>query len=400
MRLSLPILLALALAPILARADEPKVSDSLRPFVDRGVLAGAVTLVATPERVLSLEAVGYSDVAAKVPMKVDSLFWIASMNKPITATALMMLVDEGKVKLDDPVEAYLPEFKGQMVVALKEGNVVVLKKPARPITVRNILSHTAGLVGQSPLERELDTVPLRELTLAYGLLPLQFEPGSRWLYNNPGINTAGRIIEAVSGMPYEEFLKKRFFEPLGMKDTTFWPTEEQVKRLAKSYKPDAARKGLEETRITQLTYPLTDRKRHPYPAGGLFSTAADLGAFCRMILNGGTLDGRRYLSEAAVREMTSTQTGDLLSKGQGENGFGLGWMTSKKSTGDSGPAIPGPCGHGGAYATNMSIDPGRGLITVYLVQHAGWPGVDGGAVLGAFQKAAAEQYGKKPEARP
>ena len=395
MRLSLPTLMALALAPGLVRADEPKVSDSLKPFVERGVLAGAVTLVATPEKVLSVEAVGYSDVAAKEPMKVDSLFWIASMNKPITATALMMLVDEGKVKLDDPVEAYLPEFKGQMVVALKEGNVVVLKKPAHPITVRNILSHTAGLVGRSPLERELDTVSLREGTISYGLSPLQFEPGSQYQYCNPGINTAGRIVEVVSGMPYEEFLQKRLFEPLAMKDTTFWPTEEQVRRLAKSYRPDAARKGLEETRITQLTYPLTDRKRHPYPAGGLFSTAADLGTFCRMILNGGTLDGRRYLSEAAVREMTSTQTGDLISKGKGENGYGLGWTTSKKSTGDSGPAIPGPCGHGGAYATNMSIDPGRGLITVYMVQHAGWPGVDGGAVHGAFQKAAIEAYGKK-----
>jgi CubicO group peptidase (beta-lactamase class C family) len=390
MRLSLPILMALALAPGLTRADEPRVSDSLKPFVVRGVLAGAVTLVATPEKVLSLEAVGYSDIAAKVPMKVDGLFWIASMNKPITSTALMMLVDEGKVKLDDPVEAYLPEFKGQSVVALKDGSVVVLKKPARPITVRNILSHTAGLVGRSPLERELDTVSLREGAISYGLSPLQFEPGSQYQYCNPGINTAGRIIEVVSGVPYEEFLQKRLLEPLGMKDTTFWPTDEQVKRLAKSYKPDAAKKGLEETKITQLTYPLTDRKRQPYPAGGLFSTAADLGIFCRMILNGGTLDGRRYVSEAAVREMTSTQTGDLINKGRGENGYGLGWSTAKKSSGDSGPVIPGTCGHGGAYATNMSIDSNRGLITVYMVQHAGWPGIEGGAVLGAFQKAAIE----------
>lgn len=149
-RRTLSILLLLAALAAPARADEPRVSDGLKPFVDRGVLAGAVVLVASPEKVLALESVGYSDAAAKVPMKVDDLFWIASMNKPITATALMILVDEGKVKLDDPVEKYLPEFRNQMVVALKEGGVVVLKKPVHPITVRNILSHTAGLVGRSP----------------------------------------------------------------------------------------------------------------------------------------------------------------------------------------------------------------------------------------------------------
>ncbi len=393
-RRTLSILLLLAALAAPARADEPRVSDGLKPFVDRGVLAGAVVLVASPEKVLALESVGYSDAAAKVPMKVDDLFWIASMNKPITATALMILVDEGKVKLDDPVEKYLPEFRNQMVVALKEGGVVVLKKPAHPITVRNILSHTAGLVGRSPLERELDTISLLEGAISYGLSPLQFEPGSKYEYCNPGINTVGRIIEVASGIPYEEFLQSRLLGPLGMKDTTFWPTEAQVKRLAKSYQPDASKEKLEETTITQLSYPLTDRSRHPYPAGGLFSTADDLGTFCRMILNGGTLGGRRYVSQAAVRAMTSTQTGDLLNKGRGENGYGLGWSTDRKSTGDSGPAIPGRCGHGGAYATDMAIDPSRGLVTVFLVQAAGYPG-DGAKAHGAFQNAALGLSGKK-----
>jgi CubicO group peptidase (beta-lactamase class C family) len=374
-------------------AAEPKIVESLQPFVDHGNLAGAVTLVATKDKVLTVDAVGYMDVAAKTPMRPDALFWIASMNKPITATALMMLVDEGKIKLDDPVEKYLPEFRGQMVVAERSGDLVVLKKPVHPIKVRNILSHTSGLVGRSPLEGRLDTLSLREGVITYALSPLQFQPDSKYEYCNPGINTAGRLIEVVSGEPYAQFLQRRLFDPLGMKDTTFWPSDEQLSRLAKSYKPGQNGMGLEEVEVTQLTYPLGDRtKRHPYPAGGLFSTAHDLAAFCRMILNGGVLDGKRYVSESAVRAMTSTQTGSLLNQGKGEHGYGLGWTTSRNSRGDSGPVIPGPAGHGGAYATSMNIDPESGL----MVQHAaGFPGTKDGEVQRAFQNAAREVFPKK-----
>ena len=388
----LPLSYAIGLA-LNAGAAEPKISDCLQPFVDRGVLAGAVALVASPDQVLSVDAVGYSDVGSKVPLKADAMFWIASMNKPITSTALMMLVDEGKVKLDDPASKYLPEFRGQLRVAERDGDLVVLKKPTRPVTVRNLLSHTSGLVGRSPLEGRLDSLSLREGVITYGLSPLQFDPGSQWQYCNPGLNTAGRIIEVVSGIPYEKYLQERLLDPLGMKDTTFWPTDGQLARLAKSYKPGPGKVGLQEVEIEQLTYPLTDRKRHPYPAGGLFSTADDVGTFCRMILNGGQLDGKRYLSEASVREMTSTQTGNLNNGGRGEGGYGLGWTTSNKSEGPDGPVIPGPCGHGGAYATNMSIDPKKKLITVFMVQHAGFPG-DGDRALGAFKKVAAEAFAK------
>jgi CubicO group peptidase (beta-lactamase class C family) len=368
-------------------------SRAIESYVDRGVLAGAVTLVATRDRVESLEAVGYSDVARKAPIKTDALFWIASISKPMTAAALLMLVDEGKVALDDPLERYLPEFHGQMLAIDKSRDRVVLKKPPHPITVREILSHTGGLVGKSPLERELDTLSLREAVITYALTPLQFAPGTRYEYCNPGINTAGRLIEVVSKMPYEEFMRQRLFGPLGMTDTTFWPSEVQLQRLAKSYQPGAGGKGLEEISITQLSYPLSDRKRHPYPAGGLFSTAADVAVFCRMILQGGVYEGKRYVTEKAVRAMTSTQTRKLLDKGKGEHGYGLGWFTSKPSRGEDGPVIPGPCGHGGAYATDMMIDPQRQLITVFMVQHAGYPGVDGGKILGDFKDAALEAFG-------
>ncbi|HEY2156586.1 MAG TPA: serine hydrolase domain-containing protein [Isosphaeraceae bacterium] len=196
-------------------------------------------------------------------------------------------------------------------------------------------------------------------------------------------------------MPYEDFMEKRLFDPLGMKDTTFWPTESQEKRIAKSYKPNATRDGFVEIPVDQLTYPLTDRvKRHPYPAGGLYSTAADVAAFGQVILGGGVHDGKRLLSESAVRQMTSTQTGDLINKGKGEHGYGLGFSTSRKAPAADGPAIPGPCGHGGAYDTHLDIDPGRKLVFVYMVQRAGYKGEENGAIYAAFKKAAESGFGK------
>src|SRR5947208_5228080 len=217
------------------RSDEPSIARRLQPFVDRGTLAGAVILVATRDKVLSLETAGYSDVAAKRPMSDDAFFWIASMSKPITATALMMLVDEGKVSLDDPVAKHLPEFRDQMVAVEKTSTRIVLKKPSHAIMVREILSHTSGLPFSSALEQPtLDLLPLRVAVGSYAMTPLQFEPGSRSQYSNAGVNTAGRIIEVVAGMPYEEFLESRLFRPLGMSDTTFRPTDRQLARLARA----------------------------------------------------------------------------------------------------------------------------------------------------------------------
>jgi len=378
-------LLQIALGPARVSALAPEssadIAARLQPFVDSHTLAGAVTLVAGKDKVLSLEAVGYADVAAKKPMQTDCLFWIASMSKPITATALMMLVDEGTVCVDDPVEKYLPEFKGQQVAVKRDDGQVVLQKPKHPILVRNVLSHTSGLPFSSPKEHPtLDVLPLSEAVVSYAKLPLQFEPDSKYQYSNAGINTAGRIIEVVSGMPYEEFLAKRLFIPLGMKDTSFRPNKEQLQRLAKSYRPNADKTGLEETRIGQLKYPLDDCRRQPMPAGGLFSTATDLSLFCRMILGSGVFEGKRYLSEASLRQMTSTQTGDLPAA------YGFGWGTDRRPG--------GPFGHGGAYATNMQIDPQRQLIVIFMVQHAGWPNASGNQIFPTFQQAAVKAFAK------
>lgn len=356
-------------------AQDAPVAKALQPFVDNHTLAGAVALVANKDKVLDVASVGWMDIAAKQPMRADALFWIASQSKPITGTALMMLVDEGKVNLDDPVEKYLPEFRGQMVIAEQDDNHRLLKKPVHPITVRNILSHTSGLPFASPIETPtLDLYPLEVRVRSYAMTPLQFEPDSKYQYSNEGINTAGRIIEVVSKMPYEEFLNKRLFEPLGLKDTTFWPEGEQITRIARSYKPGANNTGLEAINVGQLRYPLNDRvHRFPMPAGGLFSTAADTARFCQMIFNGGQLEGKRYLSENAVKTMTGKQTGAL------PDGYGLGW-----STGGNGPDW---FGHGGAQSTNMTIDAKRGLIFIWMVQHAGFPG-EGGKSQEAFKQSA------------
>lgn len=364
----------LAAADSAAPPSSPEVKAALQPFVDSHSLAGAVAVATDRDKVLSLDTVGYADIAAGKAMPADALFWIASQSKPITATALMILVDEGKVKVDDPVEKYLPEFRGQWVTVFRDDHHLLLEKPQHPITVGNVLSHTSGLPFKSAMEEPtLDLFPLLVGARSYAMTPLDFEPGKKFQYSNAGINTAGRIIEVVSGMPYEKFLDERLFGPLGMKDTTFWPQGEQLTRLAKSYRPNGDKTNLDETVVTQLKYPLDDRSRQPMPAGGLFSTAADLVRFCQMVMRGGELDGKRYLSEEAVKQMTSKQTGL-------DNGYGFGW-------GITGNGF----GHGGAYATDMSIDAKRGLVTIWLVQHAGFPG-NGGQAQGAFRQTAEKQF--------
>jgi CubicO group peptidase (beta-lactamase class C family) len=371
------IAFALSLMPVQAQEKKSPIA-SLQPFVDNQTLAGAVTLVADKNKVLSQEAIGYADIGASRPMLVEMIFWIASMSKPITAVGLMMLVDEGKVSLDDPVAKFIPEFKNVWVISKKDKENLILKRPKRPITVRDVMNHTSGLPFSTTLENPtIDMVSLRDATRSYALTPLLTEPGENFLYSNAGINTGGRIIEVVSGMPFETFMVKRLFGPLGMKDTTFWPNEAQLKRLAKTYTPGKDKKRLVEMPIKPLQYPLSDRGRHPCPAGGYFSTASDCGRFCRMLLAGGEWEGNRYLSEKAIAEMTKRQTAEGV-----KANWGVGW-----SLGD------GSYNHGGAYATNMTVDTKRGLVTVFMVQHSGFPG-NGNQSQGVWRKAAYEMFSK------
>lgn len=369
------------LTPNLSGQTPAKVSQAILPFVEKNELAGAVMLVATKDQVLTAEAVGWADIDGKKPMATDSLFWIASQSKPITGAALMILVDEGKVKLDDPVEKFLPEFRGQMVEVEKDADHKLLRKPKHPITVRNILAHTSGLPFRSAIEvPTLDLFPLSARVRSYAMTPLQFEPDTKYEYSNAGINTAGRIIEVVTGKSFEQFLDERLFTPLGMKDTTFWPSEAQVSRIAKAYRPGKGNLGLVETRIEQLYYPLSDRiNRFPMPAGGLFSSGQDIARFYQMLLNQGKFEGKRILSEQSVKELTSRQTPANLPAS-----YGLGFSVG----GDQ-------FGHGGAYSTNTSANTRQGLIYIWLVQHAGFPG-EGNKSQGEFMKAANQAFaGKK-----
>jgi CubicO group peptidase (beta-lactamase class C family) len=344
--------------------DSPHgVAASLLPFVKDQAFAGAVTLVASKDKVLSLETVGYSDLAAKRPMRADDLFLICSMTKVFTAAGVMMLVDEGKLNLDDPVEKYLPQFKGQMVAVREADGRVQLKKPAHPITIKNLLTHTSGLPTKTN-----GLIPLSESVPQHAAKPLGFEPDTQWLYSNVGINTAGRIIEVVSGMPYGEFIEKRLVAPLGLKDTTFWPTPAQAARIAKPYQRKKGTDELEFARMGAYPTPSSDHKCVAQPCSGLFSTASDIGRFCQMFLQGGMANGTRILSQQSVRQMTIVQTGKIDLHGSPVEGCGLGWRVAKKAPGTADTLSVGTFSHGGALKTGMWVDPRRQLVLVLMMQ--------------------------------
>ncbi len=398
-----PVLFLSLLLSVCGFAATPphlKPEDVLTPFVQHEELAGAVALVANREKVLSVTAVGFADIEAKKPMKEDSLFWIASQSKAMTAIAVLMLVDEGKIALDDPVEKYLPEFKGQRVAGPKpvakpelkdkkkgkeaEAKAAPASEPEpiaaiHPITIREVLSHVSGLPFKSEEEKPtLDGLPLAEAVKTYAKAPLATQPGSHYQYSNAGINTAARVLEVVSGIPYEEFMQKRLFGPLGMKDTTFWPNAEQVSRLAKTYKPDATKKKLVLGGLGQLQADLTDHQhRFPMPAGGLFSTANDVSQFCRMLLNRGELDGRRYISMKSFEALSVRQTPPNIKESYS---FGLS-------------VSPDGFGHGGAQATSMDIRTKNGIVVIWMVQHQGFPGA-GNKAQGEYKNWAIREFGK------
>ena len=184
------------------------------------------------------------------------------MSKMFVGASIMMLVDEGKVSLDDPVAEFIPQLGKWMVVEEKDQSHVLLKPPVRPVTIRHVLSHTSGLAGSSELQQVTgsDSIPLKARALSSVTGPLQWQPGSKYQYGNQGMNIAARIVEIVGGMPYEQFLQQRFFDPLGMSETTFWPSESQVSRLAGAYGPNKDKTGYARGDIGFLTRPWSDRR--------------------------------------------------------------------------------------------------------------------------------------------
>lgn len=355
------------------------INERMREFIGSKEIAGAVTLVATKDRVIHVDAVGLADIAGNKPMKIDSLFWIASMTKPITGTAVMMLAEEGRLSIDDPVSKYIPEL----------ANLRTADGMVRTVTIKHLLTHSSGM-GEISSDDARNCTKLADVIPYFAARPLAFEPGTRWSYCQSGINTAARIVEIVSGRSFPEFVEKRLFKPLGMRDTTFYLTEKQLPRLAKSYARTAAGR-LEDAQIGFLLGKSpTDLNRYPLANGGLFSTAADYARFCRMILNGGTLDGKRYLKAETVEKMTTVQSGDLQTGFTPGNGWGLGWCVVREPQGITSMFAPGACGHGGAYGTQAWIDKGKGRIYILMVQRSNFPNSDASDVRKAFQQAAAD----------
>lgn len=395
---SLSFAILFVAAWVLHAKGQPRVSDpkfvgipqAMQQFVKDGTLSGSVTLLAREGKVLSFEAIGLADIATKKAMEYDTVFWIASMTKPITAMGVMLLQEEGKLSLDDPIEKYLREFKGQLMIKVKSAEHTVLVKPARPVTIKDLLTHTSGLVIHSPLDGEaIDVLSLKEAVITYALSPLQFEPGSQWSYCNPGINTLGRLIEVVSGEEYADFMEKRIFRPLGMRNTTFWPDKKQLSRLATSYKASPDSRGLEPVGIRYLTKPYSNKKRAPLAAGGLFSTAEDLLKLYQMILDGGVIGKKRLLRPETIQLMTTNHTGEMKAGFSEGMGMGLGFQVVRQPAGVTAMLSPGTFGHGGAHGTQGWIDPTTKTIYILLIQRTGLkPTGDASPMRRAFQEAA------------
>ena len=349
-------------APINARMAQFVVADEI---------PGAVTLVSQNGRVVHLGAVGYANLQARIPLGPDAVFGIMSMTKPITATALLILVDEGKVALDVPVSKYIPAFAD---AKLKGG------APVESLTIRRLLTHTSGLGDKQDcvgsLEATAELLAKREF---------KFQPGTKWEYG-PSINVIGRIIEIASGQPYETFLAERVFRPLGMSDTTFHLTPQLRGRLAKLYEKDKATGKL---KLAERRLGAGEPGAVPNPSGGLFSTAADVHRFYSMILAGGELDGHRIVSANAVKQMTEVQTGDLVTGFTPGNGWGLGWCVVRKPEGITGMLSPGTFGHGGAYGTQVWVDPVLKAVFLLMTQRSNFPNSDGSEVRKEFQRLAA-----------
>jgi CubicO group peptidase (beta-lactamase class C family) len=293
-----------------------------------------------------------------------------SMTKPITATALMILVDEGKVSIDDPVEKYIPAFAK---AKLSSG------EPVRGLAIRHLLTHTSGLTGDQGCNESLEAT-----ANALAARPFDFQPGERWEYG-PSINVVGRIVEIAAGQAYEEFLRERIFAPLAMNDTTFRIADTDRDRVAVLYKKD------DDSLVpAERWHRAGEPGCVPNPSGGLFSTAGDMGRFYQMILNGGELGGKRIVSQDAVRQMTSVQTGDLTTGFTPGNGWGLGWCIVRQPQDVTGMLSPGTFGHGGAYGTQGWVDPVKKRIFVLLIQRADLGNSDGSDIRKEFQQAAVD----------
>jgi CubicO group peptidase (beta-lactamase class C family) len=347
-------------------------------------IAGAVTMVVRHGKVVWLKSQGMLDREAGKAMPADAMFRICSMTKPITSVAVMMLYEEGKFELEDPISKYLPEFKNPKVLVKPASGGAPYTIPAtREITIRDLLRHTSGLTynWNSDLGKMYDDANVATGLLEYdgtiadnvkrlAALPLLFNPGERWEYSL-GVDVLGRLVEVVSGMPLDQFFRTRIFEPLGMKDSYFYPPQQKVSRLATAY-------GIFDDKLTRFpdkpvtdgyltydaSYPIAGPKKLFSGGGGLVSTAEDYARFCQMMLDNGMANGKRMLSRKSVELMTHDQLGKIGP----EQGFGLGFGIDGVKAPLDELGTPGSYNWGGFFYTSFTIDPKEQMIVIFMAQ--------------------------------
>ncbi|MBN1507048.1 MAG: serine hydrolase [Sedimentisphaerales bacterium] len=360
-----------------------RITAAMRRHVDDGLLAGAIAIVVRDGKVAYLRSVGMRDREQKTEMSPDTIFRIASMSKPITSVAVMMLYEEGCFQLKDPISRLIPEFRAAKVLAGGQGSQEQIAPAKREITIRHLLTHTSGLTYQwDPRVGP----KLKEAGITHGLLqdedllgddmkklariPLVHQPGEAWTYGL-SVDVLGRLVEVASGMSFDEFLRKRIFEPLQMKDTCFFLPPEKFGRLAAVYAPDPngtlIRLGNgvigEGPFVCSVTYPCEGPRRYFSGGGGLCSTISDYARFAQMLLNGGELDGVRLLSPTTVEMMTTDQVGELKS----DSGFGLGFGVTRTLRGGELTSV-GAYRWGGFWYTTFFVDPVQKMVGVCMAQ--------------------------------
>jgi CubicO group peptidase (beta-lactamase class C family) len=351
--------------------------SQMQALVDGNQLAGVVTLVAKDGKVVQFDAAGKREVEGGDPLRKDSIFRIYSMTKPITGVAMMMLLEEGKWQLNDPVSKHIPEFANLKVAKVSPQNGSVTQvAPDHPMTMRELMSHSGGLTygvfGSTAVDKMYSDVnvldrdqPMQAMIDKLAKIPLLHQPGERWHYS-VSVDVQGYLVEKLSGKPFAQFLKERIFDPLGMKDTAFYVPAEKLNRFVSFYTYDKDRKF--------VTHPGPDYSKDPaLPSGGggLVSTAMDYMRFCQMLLNGGELDGKRVLSPLTVQLMRTNMlpaSARTLSPG---TGFGLDFAVVEDPVAAGGYGGEGTYYWGGYAGTWFWIDPVYNLIVVGMIQHRG-----------------------------
>ncbi len=331
-----------------------QIPGNLQAIVDRGQSTGMVALVARNGKIASIDAVGWR-IVGKEPLETTDVFWAASITKSFVAVAVMMMVDEGHLQLDDLVEKHIPEFKGQKVKTGKKSSDTA----KHPLTVRNLLNHLDGLPKNPTRSRATKTIKERVLKTAKDTL--MWEPGTKWNYGGEGLYVAAYLVEKYSEMPYAEFLKTRMLDPLGMKNTYF-----TIKDVPKSRAVPLHRK-LKNGKWEHSFRGDFGNGHYFAVDGGFFCTAEDLFPWCQMLLNGGEYGGVRYLSEKAVRELTRKQTGDVKPAGHGPGNFhALAFQEAVEPQGVTAALTKGSFGKGGSGGSLTWVDPSTKTIYIML----------------------------------